>query len=462
MKKSLLLASMALAAASSAFAVTDGFTYEPVNGLTCVNKWIDDRTSNIDGWNALPFAEQYNKARTACLATVDGKDVVVVGFSQTMVVDDASNDFAHLVLINFATGEVERIVQMTYNGEPIKGLLCANQVGCDQFGNVWFAGYVASNYNAETGVFTPIRIYKVDDWATGACSIQAELTIPEDETEAVGRYDYYALVGDVTREEAGCTVMVAMAEPGEAYVGAWYAEQGSDKWEGAMDGYTTALLSETYPADQTKWGTAPMVRIVVDEEFTNNLFYVDGFTTCPTLYSNSGALLESFASAVDLAPKPGTNGVGEFTLAGKNFIAYSVAQYDVTPGCQVRVCELGEGQSFEGMESYWLLPENGLGDVGDSGTRIHAVETKVYTDGNGKEGAYLLTYKCNNGIGVYAIAEEGWEDPNSGDNAVNDITADSNAPVKYFNLNGVEMNGNLTPGLYITRQGNTVNKVVVK
>lgn len=48
---------------------------------------------------------------------------------------------------------------------------------------------------------------------------------------------------------------------------------------------------------------------------------------------------------------------------------------------------------------------------------------------------------------------------------VNDVIADedANAPVEYFNLQGVSVSAeNLVPGLYISRQGKTVKKVVVK
>jgi hypothetical protein len=47
---------------------------------------------------------------------------------------------------------------------------------------------------------------------------------------------------------------------------------------------------------------------------------------------------------------------------------------------------------------------------------------------------------------------------------VNDIAVDNNnAPVKYFNLNGVEVNSdNLTPGLYIRRQGTKATKVAIR
>lgn len=44
---------------------------------------------------------------------------------------------------------------------------------------------------------------------------------------------------------------------------------------------------------------------------------------------------------------------------------------------------------------------------------------------------------------------------------ISDITID-NAPAEYFNLQGVPVRGDLTPGLYIRRQGNTATKVLVK
>ncbi|MEE1207000.1 MAG: Ig-like domain-containing protein [Muribaculaceae bacterium] len=45
---------------------------------------------------------------------------------------------------------------------------------------------------------------------------------------------------------------------------------------------------------------------------------------------------------------------------------------------------------------------------------------------------------------------------------VDDIAVDANAPVRIFNLNGVEVSGNLAPGLYIRRQGGVSTKIVVK
>ena len=469
MKKSLLLAALAVAAVP-AFAETDGITYEAKNGLTCTNLWIDAVYHNPAGWSALPWMAEnmMNKARTACLGKYEGKNVVLVGFSKTMTVGDASNDYAHVVILDFLTGEVIKTQQLTVDGQPIAGLLCANQVGFDQFGHAWIAGYVATLQSPDTGA-TPLKIYNVD-LGTGECTLAAALVADDEaasEIEGGGtRIDYCDLVGDITLENAGCNVMAAIASGSNTWVMSWQAEQGGEDWYGGLDGANVMSYTETYPDGVADWGTAPCVRIVLDEDYSNNLYYVDGFTSCATLYNNSGAMVDSFKAATELAPAVGTNGIGEFTLAGKDFIAYSTNQY-VSPGfCSVRICELGENMAFEGMEPYWEIPSDGLGNTSDGGLRIHPVEARKYADANGKEAAYILTFKAANGVGVYVVAEEGFdmdsahEEENGG---VSDIVTDnSNAPVEYFNLMGVRVNNPAAGQLVIKRQGTEVTKVLVK
>lgn len=43
-----------------------------------------------------------------------------------------------------------------------------------------------------------------------------------------------------------------------------------------------------------------------------------------------------------------------------------------------------------------------------------------------------------------------------------DIESDQDAPVEYYNLQGVRINGELTPGLYIRRQGTATSKVIIR
>lgn len=50
----------------------------------------------------------------------------------------------------------------------------------------------------------------------------------------------------------------------------------------------------------------------------------------------------------------------------------------------------------------------------------------------------------------------------NGDQYVAGVNEDSDAPVRYFNLQGMEVNADaVTPGIYVTRQGNTVKKVLI-
>ena len=86
----------------------------------------------------------------------------------------------------------------------------------------------------------------------------------------------------------------------------------------------------------------------------------------------------------------------------------------------------------------------------------------------------LYHFLPSNGFYVYALAQENpvvTTPANAfiavkGESGVEDITVesvDNDAPVEFFNLNGVRVAAdNLTPGLYIKRQGKKAEKVVIK
>jgi hypothetical protein len=80
---------------------------------------------------------------------------------------------------------------------------------------------------------------------------------------------------------------------------------------------------------------------------------------------------------------------------------------------------------------------------------------ELWLDWNGDGSTWYVGYYDGYGDALLTKVDEG---------GVNDITVDnSNAPVEFFNLNGVRLNGdNLAPGLYIRRQGTQASKVVVK
>ena len=460
MKKQLLFA-LSLLGSSTVFAVTDGITYPEAAGLSCSNVWIQSLNSGSELWKANPF-ESTSKARTA---TVVG-DKVVVGFSQTMVVDDKSNDYAHIVIFDLATGALQKTVQLTCDGAPISGLLCANQIGTDDFGHVWFAG-LASDPSAR-----PIMLYYITDLDAGTCAVAGELSLWAEEEAYGGRHDYYDLSGDVTGKEARTVFISAQSSPTDPADGkiqdkcvlGWAREQGTAEWHPHFnDGeYYVGIMEETYPADQLKWNGAPTVTLLKDDGFSGDLFYVDPFVGYPTLYNSAGGLVESFASAADLQPKAGPNGVAEFTIGDVNLLAYAYSDYDNDPGCRIVVSKIGENKEFEGMEQLWVLPENAFGARGDGGTRVVSIKPIVSADANGVEGAYLFVYKCSNGMALYRVAPSDWKGNLGGVQGV-EIADDNTAEAEYFNLQGVRVDaGNLSNGLYIKRQGTTVSKFVKK
>lgn len=453
MTKKLLLTATMLSGYVLSFAGQDPTVYAPAGGLTCENLWLTDLNHAMSEWTALGFTQTY-KARTATVVN----EKAIIAFSQTMPDGEESNDFAHLVFLDMPTGKYEKTVQVTVDGEPVKGLLCANQIGTDDYGHVWLTGLLINNTK------TSFKIYHITDPDKGTAELAAELALPDSEFDAEGRHDYFDLVGDITGAEGRCVFMTPVASGKSPFVLGWQREQGSEEWQPLMSGgdYVSLPVEETYPSGQTTWNGAPMVRIIRDEEHSGYLFYVDAFVTCPTLYNTEGTMLDSFASAADLAPKPGPNGVMEFSVGGSDLLAYVYNDYDGDPGSRFNVVKLGDGQTFEGMELLWTLPETGFGMQSDSGTRAFSICPTVYTDERGKQGAYVFAYKCYNGMGVYKIAQEGWLDWHSG---ITDAVADdiAGATEEYFNMQGMRVPvRDLTPGVYVVRQGHKVVKTVIK
>ena len=66
MKKLLLLTLLLASVVATAWAVTDGVTYEEVNGIKIKNLWIQDRAHTMDVWSNKPYCN--TSARTAVMA----------------------------------------------------------------------------------------------------------------------------------------------------------------------------------------------------------------------------------------------------------------------------------------------------------------------------------------------------------------------------------------------------------
>ncbi len=407
MKKFLLTAALALVAFASAFAVTDGQTYEPVNGIKIVNSWILDRFHTP---TVFPKAEYCNtRARTAVM----NNGVIYIARSEVKAAVVAPGDtVAQSVIyrLDAKTGAELPALDLTLDGKPYGGLLAVNSIGRDNFGHVWVMPY--SEKKAEVPVYT----LNVE---TGELTLVTTLS----KGDKIARTDYYDVIGDITREKAECNIMAAAALAATIY--RWHADQGAEEFEGGFEGDISLEITSFFPETVTLWGYAPVVKMCYDPAsetpYAGELFYIDGFNSVPALYDVTGSLIDSF-EAVDKAlyPEAGTNGVAEFTLDGRNFMVYSIAQYSGTGhGCQANIVELGEGMSLGGMTKYWQIPADSLGQTSDGGTRVHSFNVE-YNDA--QDVVTLFDFKCYNGMAVYQIGKNvgGGEEPGT----KGDINAD--------------------------------------
>ena len=407
MKKFLLLFLMSTLAGASLMAAgltRDPNGYEGKNGINIRNLWLKDRIHyNTNLPNVADWCSTSARKAVLCNGIVY---ISRTGAKQVIPQPGDTIMAAVVYRINALTGEELAPLDITLNGEPYSGgTLGANNIGKDNFGHLWLAPYTSEKTATQL-------LYQLNP-ETGELTLLGSL----DKGSNILRDDYIDLVGDITLEEAECNVMGANADGNFSTIYGWHNEQGgdADTWEGFFGGDPSYDITEFYPETVTAWSFAPVTRFVLGEgedRYSGEYFYIDGFNTVPMLYFNDGSIVDGFGNLTQeemdadslLMPKVGTNGIAEFTLADRNFIAYSIGQYDAPNSCQINVCELGEGMAFNGMQRYWTLPADGLGQTSDSGTRIHAIDVEYTTEG-GKDAVLLLTFKCYNGVGIYLIGE---------------------------------------------------------
>ena len=427
MKKFLLLSILFATVVCGMRAATDGVHYERVNGIGIKNMWIQDRAHTPAEWSDKPYCN--TSARTAVM----GDGYIYIARSNANAVIQGTDTLTQSVIykLDATDGHLVKELELTLDGAIYGGaVLSCNTVGLDNFGNLFMAPYTSE-------VAAEHPVYLVDK-ETGELTLMAKL----DKGDAIQRCDYIDVMGDITREQAECNIMTVGAS--SEYIYRWHADQGGD-FEGGFDGDPYLAILDFYPETVTQWGYAPLAKMVLaaEDDFSGELFYIDGFTTSPILYDNTGNKVDDF-EGVDPAFWPmdvGANGVCEFTLDGRNFIVYVAAQYTgvdestgVNKACQVYICELGEGMSLGGMQRYWMVPDE-LGAVSDGGTRVQSLNVEYGVDDEGNEEVTLFIFKCYNGMAVYKIGpgifddgpEPGIPGDVNGDNEVN--IADVNAVI---------------------------------
>ncbi len=406
MKKFLLSAVTAVVAALSCWAVTDGQQYASVNGINVKNLWMLDRVHANQAYLASPIA--HTNARTA---TMTG-GIVYVSRSQEkqLVIPNSSggNDTIMQGVIHcfdVLTGNPVRDLDLTLNGEPYSVFLGNTSIGCDNFGHIWVAPMTSA-----TAAFIPIYMVDIE---SGAMTLVTNM----DKGDVLARTDYLDVVGDLTLEQAQCNIMTVghnSNNPGLPTVYRWHNEMGGDidTWEGGFGGDPYMEFTNFYPQARIGFAMAPVVKMLLgsddDTLYSGEYFYIDGSDEGPVLYSVDGDVIDSFENVPeDLRQRSFTaNGMTEFTLEGRHFFSYVRSDMNNDGnGCQINVCELGDGDMLETMTKYWQLPADSVGKINDSGLRVHCIVTEKGVDSEGNEEITLLTFKAFNGMGVYKIGK---------------------------------------------------------
>ncbi len=479
MKKSLLLASMALLGMSAVAQGVDPVEYPVKEGYQLENLWLMSVGANNDGvatddFNALPFAVA-SRARTSVIH--DGKVYIACNDGMKMTTNAetgesymaATDGVNHIIVLDAATGEFIKDMPVLLNGVQREKFMGVNQIGVDAYGHLWVCAYCAKTYDDATNEASPMDLYQLDP-ETGEITLVNTFMLDEiDGPKHGSRVDHYDLVGDLTGENSRCVFMAAANELVSVY--AWSLEQGATDWHiSSTEEEITIYIDsqETDPADQLTWGVStPAVSIYRDEDFSGTMYYVDGHGTRPVLYDYEGAMIDSFKNHTAdeegwtaFYPSLGACGVLQIGLNGQQFLAYGLNVPDPNKnvmGGNLALVKLDADESLNNATPMWVFPEANLG-LAKAGVYYHSITTgKEYSDANGKKAIDILLYFPCNGIGLYRLAEEGFQAESDGIEGVE--IDNSNAPVEYFNLQGVRV-AEPTNGFYLRRQGTEVTKVV--
>ncbi len=373
---------------------TDGQNYQTINGVKIENVWIQDRVHTPDEWASMPYCNI--NARTAVLHNGD------VYISRSNVSTAGGSVQSYVYQVNGKNGQLVREIPLTLNGSIYGNtILSANNIGVDDFGHLYISPYSADNTR-----YHPI--YLLNE-STGELTLIKEL----DKGNTLSRLDYIDIVGDLTRQQAECNVMMAGANSNLVY--RWHAAKGGEFIAG-FNGQPSLAIQNFSPETVSHWGYAPVVKMILGESENNRYsgerFYVDGYTAAPLLYNINGDLLDSFKDAPsECQPMSiSANGLCQFELGEKRFLAYSAAEYtgynEITgeyKACQAYISQLGnENEPLSNMLFYWMVPD-AFGCISDGGIRVQSINVEYGTDEAGNPEVTLFILRCYNGMGVYKI-----------------------------------------------------------
>lgn len=447
--------------------------YERKGDYQLVNQWIRSTT-----------AGNYTKT------DLGGSNLV-----RGMVAKDANFYFCYrggvgthsIIVVDGVTGEYEKTIPLSANaftkvnneGTDSATTVSAvdlpnNDIKLDSEGNFLVGPCI-------TAATKPMMVYKVDI-ETGECTelINEVIANNPEYAELTIRFDAFGVWGDV---EDYAVVMAMNASAMNAF--RWVIEDGV---AGAAELVTLDPLFEGDASVNP--GSAPQIMPISED-----LFYVDGNATFPTLYQyadGKGTRIDCFYDAegnslpILGSMNQGHNGITDFELTNAEgeteyFMCCAATNTVKDPISSFAIIKYAdESLSFQTAELIYQFPSNGFGGTSNSYRTAPAFATENPSNPNAAD---IYVYVGENGFGRYTFSCDGQEikqDQDVEDGEL-DVVAVENVTVaniytegglvvaegefEIFTVTGQNVtaqNGNLAQGAYIVKAANATAKVIVK
>ena len=359
----------------------DPFEYPSIGEdgkYTLTNKWLFSNV--LDNFSAnRPGIVEYVRGMVA----KDGKMYFV------------DRNLKQLTVVDSATGEMLDPIKLaadifTYEGE-VAGQNPFNDIKIDAAGNILLGNCIVSNAQV-------FQIWKIDlATGNGTLILQEILKDNPDYADATIRFDAFGIYGNV---DGNGIIMACNASAMEAYK--WTIKNG-------VVGTAEVVIIDnseegTFLTGLANPGTAPQI-FPMDEDY----FYIDGWSTLPTLIDMEGNVVDGFFNvpvevedwSVGYANKAGHNGLIEFELGGEYFFLMAFTNTvgaSPYPASTFRLLKFKDAnKEFKDIETLWVLPEAGMGGASNSyRTAVPSVEID-----EAAKTATLYLYTGENGYGAY-------------------------------------------------------------
>lgn len=451
-------------------------TYEKVaDKYQLVNQWYRSATganyspTDIGGANTVRGMVAKDGKMYFCYRSGNvGENSIIVVDGETGLYEKTislSSDAFVSETTNAETGELVRANTVTLPNNDIK---------VDTEGNFLVGCCATSNTQ-------PVHIYKVDI-ETGDCEeLINEVLADNPEFATIEfRCDAFGVYGDVN---GSAVVMVANTKSFTAF--RWVIEDGV-----AGKAELVTLADADGDGAIAKNGDAAQIMPISED-----LFYVDGMDTYPTLYQYDGngkaAVMESFYSEETGDGLPilktfntNNNGIKDFELVNAEgetefFLCCAACNNAGTPKHSFAIVKYAdEMMSFQTAELIYQFPLAGFGNVS---LAYRTAPAFVEENPNNPNAADIYVYAGENGFARYTFSCDGADIDQDQDVENGEMVGVENVTVanvytegglvvaegefEIFTVTGQNVtaqNGNLAQGAYIVKAANATAKVIVK